>query len=200
MSLDTILKKILYRWWLILVCTALVTLAFSPYSKSVTYQTSVGVYMSFNSPKLLTTNSNSIVDGYVLSLDSFSKFLEGRFASPEIQQIIAKQMGMVSTGFSSKSPFYKAIGTGAGSASISIETKTREEGLQFGDGVKLAIQNIEDEWNNQRLDEFKVNHREITINPPVELNKPIQLQALPILLGLLIGIALTLVIPSGKLR
>lgn len=183
---------------MILLVIVLTTTAFSSYSKSLSYQANISVSMSYNNPKLVSINPSGLVDGYTASLESLSKFLEARLNSPEIQQLVGEKMGAKPIAYSHKSPFYKTTNTGAGSASLSLESSTKSESEKFITGVQSAIQRIEDEWNNQRTEEFKVSHRELMLNPIVEVSKSVQLQILPTFVGLLVGIVLTLVIPQIK--
>jgi hypothetical protein len=211
MSFEEIRIRIFKRWWIVLATTLVFIFAFYPWASSVSYQSSVALGVSFNNKSYSSSNTNmgaavTSTDitksiAYVNALESFSLYLEGRFRSVEAQSTIATTAGIKQKTFNEKTPFYVITPVGAGFVSVSYNgAATTKEADQFLSGVKLAYSNIVDEWNNSRLDEYKITKMDKFNEAIVESERPLQFQILPIIIGWLFGLVLAVVIPGKKLE
>ncbi|MEM1312413.1 MAG: hypothetical protein AAGF07_03030 [Patescibacteria group bacterium] len=192
MSFKEVRSRIFKRWWVILTTTILFVLLFYPWASSVSYQSSIGLGMSFSSESFDTDSGLA----YVEVLESFSSFLEGRFKSVEVQSMVAYSAGLIQTSYDNKAPFYSVVGVGAGFININFDNSDSiEQANDFLYGVKLAYSSIVDEWNNARLDEYKVIKMDKFNEVVVESEKPLQFQLLPVVVGWLLGVVIALILP-----
>jgi hypothetical protein len=202
MSFEEIRSRIFKRWWVVLITTLVFILAFYPWASSVSYQSSIALGVSFNSKSYTTTNPSTDITksmAYVNVLESFSAYLEGRFRSVEAQSTIATTAGIKQKTYNEKTPFYIITPVGAGFVSISYSgANTPQEADSFLSGVKLAYSEIVDEWNNSRLEEYKITKMDKFNEAVVESERPLQFQILPVIIGWLFGLVLAVVIPAKK--
>lgn len=197
MTFNNIRDRIFKRWWLVLVVTLISAASLFSWSSSVTYQASIGVGASFNSPAYI----QSFKDGhgalaYVESVDKiFGKYLESRFNSLEIQNLIAQTAAISSDSISTTLPFYKVGSSGGGFLSLTYSTDNNEYANNFIKAVKVVYKKIIADWNEQKQAEFKVIEMENFTDTVFSVKKPLQLQILPLVVGLLLGILVSVTIP-----
>lgn len=197
MTFNNIRDRIFKRWWLVLVVTLISTVSLYLWSSSVSYQASIGVGASFNSPAY----TQSFKDGngalaYVESVDKvFGKYLDSRFSSVEIRSLVAQTAGIGSTSTSTKLPWYTIGSPGGGFLSLTYSTDNNEDANNFIKAVKVAYKKIIAEWNEQKQVEFRVIEMQNFTETVVSFKKPLQLQILPLVVGLLLGILVSVAIP-----
>ncbi len=194
MTFGNLQKRLLKRWWLVLVSSAIVTLLFIPWIGSKAYYASSVVGLSFNNQKF-TLAQNNIAQGYVSSEAAFSEYLEGRFSAIDIQQQLATKANLKIKNLQDKKPYYVVSRIGNGFISIGYQADNQDDAKKFNESTIEAYNLIVKEWNDARLDEFKVEPKQNFNQSISPVTKSVQIQILPSLVGLLFGTAISLLIP-----
>jgi hypothetical protein len=203
MTFEEALKRIIFRWWLIILIVATSTLVFFNWSNSSSYQSSIGVGISFNQEDFLSQFSGQPVpqslnrgSEYVASLEEFSKYLLARFSSVEVQGLVSRRAELGIQNFDSKSPFYNVTTQNGGYVSISYETKDRQTGERFIQAIKETYNIlIEKERKSGELSAFQVTPKTEFIENTASISRPVQFQLLPSVAGLLVAITIATLIP-----
>jgi hypothetical protein len=201
MSFKEILVRILKGWWLILIFTLIFTIAFykSTQSKDI-YRASISVGITFDNilqeqnikdtadktPSLFTSISTSI-----------SQYLLFRFSSVEIQDMVAKKMGVQISDLNNITPFYRVLDEKAGFVSISYDSESKNDAEKFLDAIKQVYNFlIATELNNNQTNTYKVRPQENLIQSITTSQKPAQQKILPSITGFLVGVAVSLLSPT----
>jgi hypothetical protein len=209
MSLEEVIKRILFRWWLILIIMVVFTLSFFSWTKSTNYQASIGLGISFNSQDFLNTTSGKVLAStdappqsaseYIYSLSEFSKYLSARFSSVEVQGLVAQKAGLGIQSYDSKKPFYTVTPQTGGYISINYEVSSKEESEKFIKAIKETYSYlIKTERQSKELAPFKVEPKTEFIESVTTVSRPVQFQILPTITGLLVGIAISALLPFKK--
>jgi len=196
MTFANIQHRILKGWWIIVITTAAFTLGFSPWVQSNSYQASIGLGVSFNSPNYVNDLENrSTTLAYVQAAKEFSEYLQTRFSSVEVQDLVSKESGIKVNNYNVKNPFY-TVGVGAGGfISVGYTDDNLVTGQNFIKAIKKAYYSVVDEWNQSRLDNFKITPMQNFIETVATTQKPTQIQILPAIIGFLVAVLLTIAIP-----
>jgi len=202
MSFKEVLVRILKGWWLILIFTLIFTIAFykSSQGKDI-YRSSISVGITFDNilqeqnvrdtadktPSLFTSTSTSI-----------SQYLLFRFSSVEIQDLVAKKMGLQISDINNSKPFYRVLDVKAGFVSLSYDSESMSEAEKFLDAIKQVYNYlITTELNNSQTNTYKVRPQENLIQSITTTQKPSQQKILPSVAGFVIGVVVTLLLPSA---
>jgi len=196
MTFANIQHRILKGWWIIVITTAAFTLGFSPWVQSNSYQASIGLGVSFNSPNYVNDLENrSTTLAYVQAAKEFSEYLQTRFSSVEVQDLVSKESGIKVNNYNVKNPFY-TVGVGAGGfISVGYTDDNLVTAQNFIKAIKKAYYSVVDEWNQSRLDNFKITPMQNFIETVATTQKPTQIQILPAIIGFLVAVLLTIAIP-----
>jgi len=196
MTFANIQHRILKGWWIIVITTAAFTLGFSPWVQSNSYQASIGLGVSFNSPNYVNDLENrSTTLAYVQAAKEFSEYLQTRFSSVEVQDLVSKESGIKVNNYNVKNPFY-TVGAGAGGfISVGYTDDDLVTAQNFIKAIKKAYYSVVDEWNQSRLDNFKITPMQNFIETVATTQKPTQIQILPAIIGFLVAVLLTIAIP-----
>ncbi len=199
MTIDQLRRRIFKRWWVILLSTLLFTLLLFPWAKTNSYQASLTFGLNLNDQSYLVINQNSNDKSlaYLTANKDFSSYLESRFKNIDIQDTVAKNAGLKIANYSEKTPFY-VIGAGAaGFVNLTYQAQSNEDANKFLNGAKSAYLKLVDEWNDSRQIGFRVTPMKNFTEAVVNVERPLQFQALPILGGWLFGILLAIIIPEN---
>lgn len=185
------------------------TLSFFSWTRSTNYQASIGLGISFNSQDFTNTTSGKVLSSndinpqsgseYIYSLSEFSKYLSARFASVEIQSLVAQKAGLSIQSYDPKKPFYTVTPQSGGYISVNYEVPSKEESEKFIKAVKETYNDlIKIERQNKELSAFKVEPKTEFIESVSTISRPVQFQILPTIAGLLVGIAISALLPFKK--
>jgi hypothetical protein len=185
------------------------TLSFFSWTKSTNYQASIGLGISFNSQDFLNTTSGKVLAStdappqsaseYIYSLSEFSKYLSARFSSVEVQGLVAQKAGLGIQSYDSKKPFYTVTPQTGGYISINYEVSSKEESEKFIKAIKETYSYlIKTERQSKELAPFKVEPKTEFIESVTTVSRPVQFQILPTIAGLLVGIAISALLPFKK--
>lgn len=200
MSLETVVRKLLTYWYIIIIGTLLTGAAFLPWSRRVTYQASIGYGISFDnlsqdSPTLSSPDQSTVYSTYAFMLQEISKYLVSRFESVETQTFIDSQMQTSHGRYTAAKPFYEVLNQSAGFVSLSYEAQSREEAEKFLEVSNIAYNNIVDEWNQNRPGLFQTTPTQSLTYAIAEVTMQSQLQLVPVFIGLFLSTAIVLILP-----
>lgn len=206
MTFEEVLKRVIFRWWLILIVTAIFTLSFFSWTRGNSYQASIGLGISFNNPAFVSTISGKTVGDvsnigseYSYSLSEFSKYLSARLSSVEVQMLVSQKAELGIAAFDPKSPFYTVTPQSGGFVSVSYENGSKEVTQRFIKAIKQVYTDIiKIERNNGELKPFQIEPKTEFVESTAEISKPVQFQILPTMAGLLVGIAVSAILPFKK--
>ncbi len=197
MSIQDILKNILYKSWITVILVIIFILVFSTRLSQDTYIASIGLGAKFNNEAFVTDNSESSQQ-YTLALDELSTYLTKRFSSVEVQSQISKKADLKVKNFDNKFPFYKIEKQGGGFVSISYKNPSEEVANEFLKAVKeVYIRLLQTEMNQTTLENFKIAPQRDFTESVHKISASIQIQILPIITGLSLGILISIVLPFG---
>lgn len=203
MSIDIVVQKLVTYWYVIIIGAILFGVGFIPWSRSTTYQASIGYGIAFDNisedaSALQSTGSSNVLSTYAFILEEISKYLFARFASIETQTFIDSEMGLSHGQYSSTKPFYDVVNQSAGFVSLSYQAGTREEAEKFIEASNKAYINIVDEWNQNRPELFQTTPSQSRTFAIAEVPLQRQLQFIPVFVGLFVATAIVLVLPLKK--
>jgi capsular polysaccharide biosynthesis protein len=201
MSFKEVLNRLIKGWWLILIFTLIFTAIFyrSGQPKD-TFRASISIGITFdnnfqeqnvkdtleNTPSLFTSTSGQI-----------GQYLLFRFSSVEVQDMVAKKMGISVSNLNNTVPFYRVLNQFAGFVSISYDSESKEAVEKFLKAIKeVYIYLIDAELNNNQTNTYKVRPQENLIQSVTTISEPTQQRVLPSVVGLLVGIVASVLLPT----
>jgi biotin-(acetyl-CoA carboxylase) ligase len=196
MTIEELLSKLKTYWYLI-ICFPLLfgILSTNTISKKITYRASIGVGLSQNNIDF-TKVSN---ENYDRQLNSLSEYLSNRFKSVEVQKLIIDDLKESQKLVDPKKPFYEVTNSTSGFINVSASLDSEEKAQNFLKAIKKTYQKIIlTEKNQNELSSFQIKPMENFLEGVVEQSVPIQLQILPIFVGLLVAIVLVSILPVTK--
>jgi hypothetical protein len=205
MDFATITRRLLTYSWLIILLGIGFSLLFFPWVNDKQYQAAISVGLNFNQLKASSQSDATDLNShgnlaYVQSLTEFSLYLEKRLSSIEIQDKIARSMGISPTTFNEKKPFYKVTNQSGGFASLSYTASDQAKAEAFVSAAKESYLQVVKEWNEARSSSFSISPMKDFSQTIAEVSQPKQLQALPTLAGLALGVGLSLILPIKSVK
>jgi hypothetical protein len=197
MTFAHLIDKVKRLWWLVLASTIAFSLIFFPWLSESQYQASIGFGLNLNSLQSSTRDGNTDL-AYVTSLEAFSLYLQNRFSSIEIQELISRNMGAGVSSFSDKKPFYDVSNQGGGFISLGYTSQDETLAKKFLSVSKEAYNQLVQEWNEQRAGGFEIKPMTKFIETVTPVSRSKQMQVLPTIAGLLLGIFIALILPISK--
>lgn len=210
MTFEEVIKRALFRWWLIAIVTIVSTLLFLNWTTANSFQASIGLGISFNNANFLSEirgqNLTSAAGQapnrgaeYTYSLQEFSNYLLSRFSSVEIQSRIAEKIGDKHNSYNSKQPFYKVEAQSGGYISITYDAGDRISAEKFLQAAKEEFRNLViTERSKKEIDAFSIDPKNEFIENIIEIARPSQFRVLPTLAGFLIGLTVAVLLPFKK--
>jgi capsular polysaccharide biosynthesis protein len=208
MTFSELTKKILNRWWIVLLVTLLsVVLTFLFNFNQKNYVSNISVGLNLNSESVVDSN-----DVFLSSLKqtvqsntfaeiskSLSLYLNGKFQSLSVQSKIAEKVGTKIDSSNEKKPFYNIQDQGLGYVSLTYYTNSKEEADKFIQAVQDVYKNeIIKEWNNQRSNTLTIRPNDFFIKSVNEYNLPIEIQILPVFASFILTLVLVVILPNKK--
>jgi hypothetical protein len=193
MTISDLTRRVIAYWWIIVATCVAFTLLLFPWSSDVQYVASITVGINFNDPSLSDFDQSQV--SYVESFEQISLYIEQRFSSIEIQSIINQEGELGRGSLSNGNPFYEVENQGAGFVNLALASNNRGEAERFLVGAKAGYNQVINEWNSSRQDEFRIQPMTSFSESVVEVIRPIQFQLLPVFSGLLIGVVLIMILP-----
>lgn len=210
MTFEDVLKRALFRWWLIVIVVIVFTLSFLNWTTTNTFQASIGLGISFNSDafleqakgqNLVNTTGQAPNRGaeYTYSLQEFSNYLLARFSSIEIQSRIANKIDDKQASYNTKQPFYKVETQNGGYISLDYSAKDQQQAELFLKAVKEEFRNLVlIERNKKEIAAFQIDPKNEFVENISETARPNQFKILPTLAGFLIGLTIAVLLPFKK--
>lgn len=207
MTFEDLVKRVLLRWWLTLIFILGFTLIFYSWTSSTSYQASLGIGISFNNPDFLGQNDGQVQTNsvgkrgseYTLALEEFSRYLAARFNSAEVQSMVAQRAGLKISSFSTKQAFYTVTPQFSGYISIAHELPSQESAEAFIQAIKSTFKDlITIEKNLGELQPYKIKPKEEFVETVTPVSKKAQFKILPSVVGFLVGITLSALLPFKK--
>jgi len=197
MTFGTILQKLTKRWPIIVLVTVIFGLSTFGWISEKYTVTSITVGANLNSPELIAVKDGA--QSYALLAQQLSNYLSSRFASITIQSSISKEMGVEQSNYSEKKPFYEVSGEGLGFVSLTYRNLQASTADKFNQAVKNVYNDlITKEWNNQRQTSFMIQPMNNFLESKTVEDRPIQSQILPVIAGIILGLAIVIFIPLKK--
>jgi hypothetical protein len=117
----------------------------------------------------------------------------------EVQGLVAQKAGLGIQSYDSKKPFYTVTPQTGGYISINYEVSSKEESEKFIKAIKETYSYlIKTERQSKELAPFKVEPKTEFIESVTTVSRPVQFQILPTITGLLVGIAISALLPFKK--
>lgn len=195
MTITQIITKFKIRWfWLAFFL--LPSFLFSFLISAETYQINLTFGLNFNQSEFLQNNDSGKT--YLDSLPILSNFLVNNFGSIYTQNQIAIELEEQSL-VNIKKPFFEIQNLSNGFVNLSWKTESASKAQKFSEICQKIYKNqIIEDWNKERLANFKVKAVE-NFNPVIIKNSvPIQTKVLPILAGIMAGFILIILIPTKQ--
>jgi len=210
MTFEEVIKRALFRWWLIVIFVIVFTLSFLNWTTATSFQASIGIGISFNNDDFLNeargvamanTTGQAPNRGaeYTYSLQEFSNYLLARFSSVEIQSRIAEKINDKQASYNPKQPFYDVETQNGGYISIQYEAESQEIAEKFLQTVKEEFRNLVlIERNKKEIPTFQIDPKNEFVENIVDIARPNQFKILPSVAGLLIGLTVAVLLPFKK--
>ena len=195
MTFAELRTRIFKYWWVVILSCILFTVGFLPFNESERYTASITLGMSLNNSRPNNTENSDVSLGFVEVLPEFSTYLSNRFSSIEIQDNINQNANLGISILSQEAPFYDVSNSSGGFVNLSVEIGNRISGDNFLREVKNAYQLIIDEWNNSKPFVYQVTPMTSFNETVVKQGRPLQIQILPTVIGLIIGFTIILFLP-----
>lgn len=183
---------------ILIVSTLLVTGLFYPWTTENQYQAAIALGVNLNSAQVGLATEAGAVDSqqaYVESFVPLSLYMERRFSSIEIQDLIASKAEIGVKSFSDRKPFYDITAQGSGFVSLSYKTDSAQQAEVFLQSVKSAYLQVVAEWNEQRPENFRITPMSKFTETVTVVARPTQLQLLPVAVGVMLGVIVVLLLP-----
>ena len=195
MTFSSVRTRLRVYWWLLPLFLLISLVAFLPRVQGSSYLASISLGIQYNNPAL--PDAGEELTGYTESLDDFSTYLTNRFTSVEVQDIVARAME-TSIAYSEVKAFYKVTNQGGGFVNLFYEAGSVAEAEAFLTGTKTAYQTVVEEWNSTRLTRFQITPQTDFVEVVTEQEASLQMRAIPVLSGVLLGLLILLVLPLPK--
>ena len=195
MTFSTLRLRLYRYWWVLLAFLVLSVVVFLPRVRVNTYVASISFGLHYNNLELGRAGENGDeIIGYTDSLTDFSIYLTNRFTALEIQDIIAREMD-APVFYAEQDAFYAVVNQGAGFVNLTLQAQSEKEARRFLTGAKVAYEQLVTEWNQVRLDEFQADPQSEFQETVVIQSPTLQVQAVPVVAGFLLGVFTILVLP-----
>lgn len=210
MTFEEVIKRALFRWWLIVIFVIVFTLSFLNWTTANSFQASIGLGISFNSDVFLSQTSGSVMANstgqapnrgaeYTYSLQEFSNYLMSRFSSIEVQSKIAEKIGVKQASYNTKQPFYKVEAQNGGYVSLYYDAGSQETAELFLKAAKEEFRNLVIvERNKKEIAAFQIDPKNEFVENVIEIARPNQFKILPSIAGFLIGLTVAVMLPFKK--
>jgi len=196
MTIQDYIRRLKRYWWVVTGTTLAFFLILFPWITTPQYAGSISVGINFNNPTLSTKEQSQ--QAYVESFQQLTIYLEQRFTSIEVQSGIARRMNKSVSNINSRRAFYDLTSQGAGFVSLAYTTPDKDEAARYIEAVKEEYRVIINEWNNQRLDEFRITPQDSFVSQVTAVTPPQQFRLFSVIGGLLIGLFITAFLPLGS--
>ncbi len=187
------------NYWYILVFLPLLftAIGYTKLSSNTDYRASISLGLAANSPDFPLASG----ENYDRYLTTLSEFLANRLKSIEVQKLILSELSLPDNRIDPKKPIYDITNQNSGFVNVSgiFDDKTKAE--NFLKATKKAYTTIvTTEKNNNENSPYKIQAQTQFLETIVEVKAPLQTTLAPTVLGILLALLLTVILPSKNLN
>jgi hypothetical protein len=146
-------------------------------------------------PQRVILDSNGMATGYSTNTKLVSNYMESYFSSGEAQNKI--YLSSTTSQRIPEEPLYAVTLLGESALELRNEFTTEDAAKDFNKSAEDIVQKQVDDWNNTHPLMLQIKIVEST-SQVIPQRKGIQMQALPLIAGIITGLALTILVPQKK--
>jgi hypothetical protein len=196
MTVSQFIHRVNRYWYVILILPLIGTFfGVTSITNRTNYRASITIGATLNNQDYVFSGN----ENFDRHLNTLSEYLVNRFKAVDTQQKIIDLTNNSSSRIDPKKPFYEIVDQKAGFVNISTIVGSQIEAKTFNDAIKTTYTNLINlEKNQNELTNYKITPAATFSESISEYNTPIQIQALPSIIGFLLALLIVTILPMKK--